>query len=105
METKENNVELIGYTLIKPVIISFPNEAKLARLNIKMENSEVFNILLINENVGLIDKDLAVGTKFSIKGTLINHTYKNKLGEEKHGVDILTKQLKVLTPPEKIPQE
>lgn len=38
METKENN------------------EAKLTRLNIKTENSEVFNILLINEDVGLIEK-------------------------------------------------
>lgn len=105
METKENSVELIGYTLIKPLIISFPNEAKLARLNIKMENSEVFNILLINEDVGLIEKDLAAGTKIAVKGMLINHTYKNKLGEEKHSIEILAKQLKVLTPPEKISLE
>lgn len=105
METKENSVELIGYTLIKPVIVSFPNEAKLARLHIKTENSAVFNILLINEDVELIEKDLAIGTKIAIKGTLINHTYKNKLGEEKHDIDILTKRLKVLTPQEKIPLE
>jgi translation initiation factor 6 (eIF-6) len=105
METKENSVELIGYTLIKPVIVSFSNETKLARLNIKTENSAVFNILLINEDVELIEKDLAIGTKIAIKGTLINYTYKNKLGEEKQEIDILAKRLKVLTPPEKIPLE
>jgi len=105
METKENSVELIGYTLIKPVIISFPNKTKLARLNIKMENSDEFNIILINEGVDSIEKDLAIGTKIAIKGTLINHTYKNKQGEEKQGIEILAKQLKVLTSLEKIPLE
>lgn len=87
METKENN------------------ETKLARLNIKTENSAVFNILLINEDVELIEKDLAIGTKIAIKGTLINYTYKNKLGEEKQEIDILAKRLKVLTLTEKIPLE
>lgn len=105
METKENIVELIGYTLIKPVIVSFPNETKLARLKIKVENSEEFNILLINDDAELVEKDLAVGTKIAIKGTLMNHTYINKQGENKHDIEILAKELKVLSQSEEIPRE
>jgi single-stranded DNA-binding protein len=99
METKENHVQLIGYTLNEPVIISFSNGKKLARVRIKVEDSEEFNILFVDEDTESLPNHLHVGTKIALQGELVNHSYTNKEKEEKQETDILVSKLEILTQP------
>lgn len=112
MSNVKNRVILTGFAGADPVIVEFPNERRVARVNLAINEfyrdsagefvnkTQWFTLVFWNQKIKLIDGIVKKGTNLSIEGKLSTQTYTNKKGEQRFAIEIVVHALSILTPEE-----
>lgn len=108
MENIKNSVRLMGFAGSDPVIISFTNEKKMARISIAVNEfyknaagdavnqTQWFNLIFWNKKVDLVENVIKKGSRFSIEGKLNTQTYTDKKGELRHTTEIVVNSIELV---------
>lgn len=107
MERVKNNVRLIGFVGIDPVIINFA-EKKMARVSLgvhefyknslgeAVDQTQWFNLVFWNQKVELVEGIVKKGAALSISGKLSTQTFADKNGEQRYTTEIIVNEMEVV---------
>jgi len=108
MEKVKNSVRLTGYAGTEPIIVSFANDKKMARLSLgvhefyrnglgeAVDQTQWFNLIFWNHNVRLVEDIVKKGNELRIEGKLSIQTYNDKNGDQRYVTEILVSELEVV---------
>lgn len=107
MERVKNNVRLVGFVGMDPVIINFA-EKKMARISLgvhefyknslgeAVDQTQWFNLVFWNQKVDLIEGIVKKGAALSISGKLSAQTFTDKTGDQRYTTEIIVHEMEVV---------
>ena len=110
MSNVKNKVVLTGFVGADPVIIEFPNEKKLARVNLAVNEyyrdgtgeyvnkTQWFSLVFWNQRIKLIEGVVKKGSAISIEGKLSTQSFVDKKGEQRFTTEIVVHSIQVVAP-------
>ncbi len=116
MENVKNSVRLTGFAGADPVIITFANEKRMARISIAVneyyknnagepiDQTQWFSLVFWNRKVELVEHVVKKGTRFSIEGKLNMQSYTDKKGEQRYTTEIVVNTIALFDSAEENPK-
>lgn len=110
MRNINNQVQLIGRAGMDVEVITFESGNLKSKVSIavdmsykdaegqKVENTQWFTVVAWNAKAELFEKFVKKGDLILVSGILMNRTFENKDGEKKYVTEIVTDEIKFLTP-------
>ena len=108
MSNVKNKVVLTGFVGADPVIIELPNEKRMARVSLAVNEyyrdgtgefvnkTQWFSLILWNKKINLIEGVVKKGTGISIEGKLSNQNYIDKNGEQRFSTEIVVYAIELM---------
>ncbi|SMD13343.1 single-stranded DNA-binding protein [Pedobacter nyackensis] len=108
MENVRNSVRLTGFAGSDPVIITFENQRRMARVSIAVNEfyqnnsgelvnqTQWFSLIFWNKKIELIEKTIKKGSRFSIEGKLNSQRYTDKKGEPRYTFEIVVNAVAII---------
>lgn len=108
MEKIKNSVRLTGYAGTDPVLVTFANDKRMARVSLgvhefyknslgeAVDQTQWFNLIFWNHKVELVENIIKKGTALRVEGKLSSQTFTDKNGEQRYVTEIVINELEVV---------